>query len=87
MSLQVHFKPAFVRQMNTLPKELQEEAFEKIELFKDRKNHGVLRVHKLHGRLAGMYSFSINFRFRIVFAYVSKTETVLAAIGDHTVYQ
>lgn len=85
--IQVFFKPTFIRQYNAFERELQEEVFEKIELFKEVKNHKQLKVHKLHGRLAGRHSFSVNYKIRIVFSYLSKTETVLLAIGDHDVYK
>lgn len=83
---EVLFKPSFIRALSTLHENARDEAIEKIDLLKDRKNHRQLRVHKLHGRLSGCFSFSVNYRTRIVFAYESKTEIVLLAIGDHSIY-
>jgi len=85
--MQVFFKPAFVRNYAVLLPELQEEVREKIALFKNSRNHKKLKVHKLKGRLRGRYSFSVNYRYRIVFVYLSKKEVVLLAIGDHDVYK
>lgn len=84
--MKIFFKPTFVRQFKQLDLGLQEEATEKIELFKDKKNHKQLKAHQLHGRLVGWYSFSVNYKTRIVFSYLEKNEAVLLAIGDHTVY-
>ena len=84
--MKVYFLPIFVRQFNRLDPKLQLEAIEKIELFKDKKNYKQLKVHQLRGRLAGRYSFSVNYKTRIVFSYLSKNETALLAIGDHAVY-
>ena len=84
--MKVSFKPTFVRQFKRLDPGLQQEAIEKIELFKDKKNHKQLKAHRLRGRLAGRYSFSVNYKTRIVFSYLSKNEAVLLAIGDHAVY-
>ena len=84
--MKVSYAPNFVRQFKALDGALQQEILEKIHLFQDRKNHNVLRVHKLHGRLSGRYSFSVNYRFRIVFSYLSRFEAVLLGIGDHTIY-
>jgi len=72
--------------MNRLDADLREEAIEKINLLKDIKNHRLLRVHKLHGPLSDWFSFSVNYKARIVFEYVSKTEVALLSIGDHDVY-
>jgi len=83
----VHYKPSFLRQFKKLEPVLQDEAREKIELFTKTRNHAQLRVHKLTGRLAGYMSFSVNYRYRVVFKHVSKNTVALLAIGDHDVYK
>lgn len=85
--MKVYYKPSFVRQLNRLDLALQKEAISKIELFKDKKNHKLLEVHKLKGRLTGFYSFSVNYRDRIIFQYESRNEVVLLAIGNHDIYK
>lgn len=84
--LRLVYAPRFVRHFKRLPKELQEEALEKIVLFRYSKNHTVLKVHKLHGKFSECFSFSVNYKIRIVFEYVSKDEIALLTIGDHAVY-
>ncbi|PIQ69177.1 MAG: type II toxin-antitoxin system mRNA interferase toxin, RelE/StbE family [Candidatus Taylorbacteria bacterium CG11_big_fil_rev_8_21_14_0_20_46_11] len=83
----VTYKATFVRQFDALEEGLQNEVLEKIELFKNQRNHKQLKVHKLHGPLHGRYGFSVNYKFRIVFGYSSKNEVVLLAVGDHDVYR
>ena len=85
--MKVYFKPTFIKQFKKLESALQDEAFEKIELFKDEKNNKQLKVHKLNGVLSGRYSFSVNYQTRIVFSYLSKNEAVLLVVGDHDVYK
>jgi addiction module RelE/StbE family toxin len=86
--MQVSFTPQFRRQFKKLSQALQEEAFEKMERFEDLDQHEALRVHKLKGRMEGRWSFSVNYRYRIVFMWEIKNESaVLLAIGDHAVYQ
>ena len=85
--LTVSFKATFVKQMNKIERGLAEEVFEKIELFKNDKNHKLLKVHKLHGRFSSCYSFSVNYKTRIVFEYEKKNEVVFLAIGDHDLYK
>lgn len=86
MIIKVHFKPTFIKKFKKLENNLQEEVLDKIELFKKIENHKQLKVHKLNGVLSGRYSFSVNYKFRIVFVYLSKTEAVLLSVGDHEVY-
>ncbi|MDP3792225.1 MAG: type II toxin-antitoxin system mRNA interferase toxin, RelE/StbE family [bacterium] len=81
------FKPTFVRQYKSLESQLQEEVVEKIGLFKNPKNHKRLKVHKLSGHLSDRYSFSVNYKIRIVFSYLSKKEAILLALGDHDIYK
>lgn len=84
--MKVLFKPTFIRQFKRLELNLQKEVLEKIELFKDKENHKKLKVHRLKGRLSGWHSFSVNYKTRIVFSYLSKKEAVFLAVGDHVVY-
>ncbi len=83
----IRYKPSFVREFKKLPTELQEEALEKIDLFKDAENHIKLKVHKLKGRLAGIYSFSVTYSHRIVFSFESKDTVVFLAVGTHDIYK
>ena len=84
--MEMGYKPTFIRQFDKLDPALKEEVLEKIELFRNKRNHKRLKVHKLHGSLAGYFSFSVNYKTRIVFSYVSGHEAVLLAVGYHAVY-
>ena len=83
----VSFKPSFVRNVNKLEPALRDEVVEKIELFKDIKNHKYLKVHKLHGEFAGLSAFSVNYKVRIYFQYESKNEAVLMVLDDDHLYR
>ena len=83
----VRFKPSFVREFKKLPVELREEVLVRIELFKDKKNHESLKVHKLKGRLKEYHSFSVTYSHRIVFMYEQQDTVVFLAIGDHSKYK
>ena len=85
--MDVFYTPQFVRQLHKLDKDLQNEAIEKIMLFRDTSNHRTLEAHKLHGHLTGRFAFSVNYKYRILFRYLSKTDVALLAIGDHEVYK
>ena len=85
--IKIFFKPTFLKEVNELEKNLVQEVFEKIELFKDRKNHKNLKVHKLHGKLAGRLSFSVNYSFRIVFQYDEYGNAIFLDVGDHDLYK
>ncbi len=86
-AIKVCYKPSFIRQLNKLPVGLQEEVIAKIELFKHTQNHKALEVHKLKGKLKLSYGFSVDFRNRVVFDYLSDDEVVLLTVGDHDIYK
>ncbi len=85
--LKINYTPFFIKAYDKLDKYLKIEIKEKIELLKDSKNHQVLKVHKLHGRLAKKYSFYVNYKIRIVFEYIDKDNVLLHTIGDHDIYK
>lgn len=87
MVLIVSVTPQFKKMFSKLERALQEEALEKIDVFKDTEHHTALKVHKLHGTFKQSYSFSVNYKTRIVFEYLDATEVILIAIGDHSLYK
>lgn len=85
--MKVYYLPKFVKLYKKLPIDLREEVKEKIGLFQSEPNHPFLKTHKLKGSLKVFYSFSVNYRYRVIFEYLSKNEVVLLAVGDHDVYK
>ena len=83
----VRYKPSFIRQFKKLPEPLREEVLERMEIFRNNPNAPTLRVHKLSGSLKGSLSFSVNYRYRIVFEWEEKNVAALMSIGDHDVYK
>ena len=85
--MQINYTAKFIRQYSKLDFDLKKELKEKVNLFLDIRNHKQLKIHKLHGKLKSVYGFSINYKIRIVFKYLSKQEAVFLVVGDHDVYK
>ena len=83
MMLNIQYAPTFIRLYKGLEPALKEEVKEKIALFQDAKNHPRLKVHKLKGRLEDTYSFSLNYKIRILFEYSSAKAVSLLYVGNH----
>lgn len=84
--MKITYSPKFLRRFKRLEQELQIEAKEKIKLFGQDPSPQFLKTHKLNGRL-NQYSFSVNYKYRIVFTYISKEEAYFLTIGNHSIYQ
>lgn len=86
--LDVEYAPRFLREYHTLEPRLQEEVREKVALFNDPKSHRHLKVHPLRGRMKGRWSFSVNYKYRIVFKYIGKGKkhAALLSVSDHATY-
>ncbi len=82
----VGFTPEFFRRLKKLNPQLQELAFGRIDLFREKNNHRRLEVHKLHGKYAGFFGFSVDNKYRIMFEWISSGEARLHTVGDHSIY-
>lgn len=85
--MNVKFAPSFVRAYKRLPIKLQEEIKERIALFECDPKHPYLKTHTLKGALEGRGSFSVNYKYRIVFMHQSRETAVLLIVGDHDAYR
>lgn len=81
------YLPSFVKGFRKLEKSLQAEVVQKTRSFENRAHHKQLEVHKLQGKLAGRWSFSVTQKYRIVFIWEDKQTAVFLAIGDHDIYR
>ena len=83
MRLTVEYSSRFIRTVRKIDTDLQGEIVERVELLKDSDNHKRLKVHKLTGKLKGIWSFSVNYRIRITFSKQKKDVFVLETIGTN----
>ncbi len=71
---------------SSLPEDLRQDVYEKVEMFRNPEHHSTLKVHKLKGNLHDLWSFSVNYKTRIVFER-STDGIILLAVGDHDIYR
>jgi len=86
MKVDVLYSKKFLKMLSKLDPNLQEEMLEKIDLFKNTENHKRLKLHKLKGDLRGCYSFSVNYRYGVLFQYDFKKNPILLIVNDHGMY-
>ena len=83
----VGYTPTFIRQYKKLPEALQTEVKEKIARLQNSLTDSTLRVHKLKGALSDVWSFSVNYEYRILFEKNKIHGVVLLAVGNHDIYR
>lgn len=84
--MKVAYLPSFVRQYKKLSPSLRQEVLQKIKVFEADHTDSQLKTHKLHGNLKDFWSFSINYRYRIIFE-ITEDEANFLEIGDHDLYK
>ncbi|MFA5948023.1 MAG: type II toxin-antitoxin system mRNA interferase toxin, RelE/StbE family [Candidatus Gracilibacteria bacterium] len=82
----IHYSDAFKAQFDKLQKEIQIKAVKTINLFRENPFYPSIRLHKLKGKLYGLWSISLDLRYRIIFKITDDGVVLLVSIGTHAIY-
>lgn len=82
----IWFHPKFRESYKTLPLPVKVRAEKREKIFRKNPFHPVLRAHKLKGRLADLYSFSVDAKYRILFRFHAGG-AIFLDVGDHDIYR
>ena len=85
--MEIFYSPRFRREYRELPAETKEKAKKKERIFRTNPFDSRLKTHKLGGRLADFWSFSIDYRYRIIFKFLDEKKILFFVVGDHSVYK
>ncbi|HOC53546.1 MAG TPA: type II toxin-antitoxin system mRNA interferase toxin, RelE/StbE family [Candidatus Pacearchaeota archaeon] len=77
------FKQRFLK----LTKNIADIAIEKEKIFRENPFHPSLRLHELKGNLNGLWSISVNLKYRIIFKYMKNGDILFISIGKHDIYR
>lgn len=83
---EVFYTPHFKRDAKRLPVSMRKLVEDRLNCFKHDPFDASLKTHKLDGKLRGHWSFSIDYRIRVIFTIEDKSLFVLHSIGDHSIY-
>jgi len=83
----IYYTPTFKKGWQKLPKKVKKKAIKKEKLFRQDAFHPNLLSHKLTGKLKNYWSFSIDYRSRIVFRFLKKGEVLFVDAGGHEIYK
>lgn len=86
--MKIIYSSKFAREYKKLPISIKDIAEKQEKLFRQNPFNIKLKTHKLKGRLRGFLSFSIGYRYRIIFEFSKNKKTVyFHSVGDHDIYQ
>ena len=84
---QVDVSPRFFKSLAKLPPSIQALAKTRDAMFRANPFDPRLRTHKLKGELAGAWSYSVNYSYRVLFRFLADDEVLYYDIGTHDVYR
>ncbi|OGH69455.1 MAG: hypothetical protein A2754_00885 [Candidatus Magasanikbacteria bacterium RIFCSPHIGHO2_01_FULL_47_8] len=84
---EIFYSSKFVAELKKLSKELVILAAKKEKIFKTNPLHPSLRLHALHGKLAGLWSISIAGGYRIIFERQPNGDILFISVGKHDIYR
>lgn len=76
------FKRSYRKRVRNNSK-LKKKFWEKMDIFLENPFFPQLRTHKLSGKLAGQWAFSVDDDCRIVFEFVGEARVLLIDVGSH----
>jgi mRNA interferase YafQ len=76
------FKRALKKVIAANP-ELKPKIFLTLDTFCNNQHHPSLRVHKLSGKLSGLYAIAVAYDCRIIFEFMDDNNALLIDIGTH----
>lgn len=86
--MEIIYSSKFAREYRKLPKDIKILAEEQEIIFRKDPYDQRLKTHKLKGKFDGFLSFSIGYKYRIIFEFAKDRKTVyFHTVGDHDIYQ
>lgn len=83
----IYISSKFEEQFNSLQPALQKKVRSAIILLHENNFPASLKVHMLKGKLAGIYSCSVDNSHRIIFEVIKNNDLELLLVGDHSIYK
>ena len=84
---EIHYTTNFVKKWRKLNLQEKTKYKKKIKVFQQNPFDSKLKTHKLKGKLAGFWSFSLTYQQRILFKFLNKRKALFYDFGSHQIYR
>ena len=81
--MKIVYSPRFAKNYKNLPIRIKLLAEKREKIFRNNPYDPRLKTHRLTGKLSGFWSFSVDYKTRIIFEIRSENEIWFLAIGSH----
>ncbi|MBU1176940.1 MAG: type II toxin-antitoxin system mRNA interferase toxin, RelE/StbE family [Patescibacteria group bacterium] len=85
--MKVLYSPHFVRKYKKLPNKIKDLIEDNEKIFLKNTFDKRLKTHKLTGKFKGLWSFSVGYKYRIIFKFANKDTIYLHSVGTHSIYK
>lgn len=85
--MKIIYSSKFIREYKKLSNKIKKIAEEKEKIFCDNPFNRKLKTHKLSGKFKDFWSFSIAYKYRVVFEFAKDNTVHFHSIGTHQVYR
>ena len=85
--MQIIYSSKFAREYKKLPNEIKNQAEIREKIFRQNPFNPRLKTHKLSGKLKNFWSFSIGYKYRIIFEFTNQNTVYFHSVGNHNIYQ
>ena len=85
--MKIIYSPKFAREYKKLSKKIKDLIEGNEKVFLKNPFDKSLKTHKLSGKFKGLFSFSVNYEYRIIFEFIDKNTIYLYSVGNHKIYR
>ena len=85
--MKIIYSSKFARKYKKLPTRIKDMAEKQEKIFRQDVFDTRLKTHKLHGKLKEFWSFSIGYKYRIIFEFADEKTAHFHSVGTHSIYQ
>lgn len=83
----IEYSSKYIHSFKKLPGSIQQKARQKEIVFRRAPFNPQLKTHKLHGRFRDYWSYSVDFKYRVIFSFPNSDKALFFDIGLHPIYQ
>ncbi|MDD4027159.1 MAG: type II toxin-antitoxin system mRNA interferase toxin, RelE/StbE family [Candidatus Shapirobacteria bacterium] len=83
----INYSSKFYKEYKRLSSEVKKKAEKQENIFRQNPFDPRLKTHRLTGKLQNLWSFSVDYKTRIIFEFASENLVWFHNVGSHSIYK